>query len=67
MNKLELMKIFKNINLNKGGVIMKTELLRKIDKLIMEIWNDTELSNELKNEINNKLQEAQMLIQEGKL
>ena len=46
---------------------MKQDLLHKVDKLIMEIWNEPELNNELKNQINMKLEEIQMLLQEGHL
>lgn len=42
-------------------------MLKKIDNLIMEIWNDKTISNELKNEIVKRLQEIQMLLQEGHL
>ena len=45
----------------------KKELLKELDELIIKMWNNNELSNELKNEVYKKLQEAQILIQEGKL
>ena len=46
---------------------MKQKLLKELDELIMKVWNNEELNNDLKNQIYMKLQEAQMLIQEGKL
>lgn len=42
-------------------------MLKKIDEFIMEVWNDKNLTNELKNEVVKKLQEIQMLLQEGDL
>ena len=42
-------------------------LLREVDELIMKVWNNESIPNELKNEIVKKLQEVQMLLQEGHL
>ena len=42
-------------------------MLKEIDELIMKVWNNPDLSNELKNQIVMKLQEVEMLLQEGKL
>jgi hypothetical protein len=47
--------------------MMKRDLLKTVDNVIMDVWNSNELTNELKNQIVMKLEEANMLIQEGHL
>lgn len=42
-------------------------MLKEIDEMIMKVWNDKNLTNEIKNEIVKRLQEIQMLLQEGDL
>ena len=42
-------------------------MLKEVDELIMKVWKDERLTMDLKNEIVKRLQEVQMLLQEGDL
>ena len=42
-------------------------MLKEIDEFIMKVWNDETLTVKVKNEIVKRLQEIQMLLQEGDL
>lgn len=42
---------------------MKRELLKQIDDIIMNFWNDKEIDNDMKFECTKKLQEVQMILQ----